>query len=211
MTSVIAPKEVVAPKIVGKAIYLELEIDPEASEEVQRKASWYASEKPTKQLIFFPAWTDDEGVAHRSRVMSREISSSSPRAQWTFSGGISPMTELVEDNSSSYYAGRYYDYKFYSKQEVALMAEADVAESTLRHADIMLKTFMGVTYYEYPEGKEPEVKGAQGWTIRSDKPLAVEVTDEDMKLIGNSSTPQAVIRRINKLRTAIDSFPEKLG
>tara|TARA_B110000503_G_scaffold88259_1_gene133821 strand:- start:6501 stop:7160 length:660 start_codon:yes stop_codon:yes gene_type:complete len=219
MTTVIAPKEAVAPKIVGKAIYLELEIDPEVPEDIQKRASWQRAYNPTKQVILFPAWTDDYGKTHRSRFMEREVSSTTPRAQWDFSPPITPVSELVTDeNAETYYSGRYFDYKVYTKDELVIMPESDIVEATFRNADLMLKKMMITTYYEWE--KDPEtgdrvgdatMKASQAWRIRSDKPLAVEVTDEDMKLLGNSKTPQAVIRRVAKLRSSIDSFPEKLS
>jgi len=51
----------------------------------------------------------------------------------------------------------------------------------------------------------------QGWIVRENKTVVVEVTTDDLQIVRDSKTPQAVIRRINKVRNSLDNFPEKLA
>jgi hypothetical protein len=149
--------------------------------------------------------------------MSREISEQTPRSQWSFGVGISPIGELKDDpENSTYYSQKYYDYDNLKSDEIALMSEEDVIKATIKNANLIIRREMIATKWERtpsPTGElsDPISVAYQGWVVREDKPLAIEVTDEDMKLVRHSTTPQAVIRRINKVRATIDNFPEKLG
>lgn len=213
MTSVVTPKEVLPAKIVGKAIYLELHPNPALDEDTRKSVSWNLN--TTRQLIIFPAWTDDSGKTHNARYMSRDISSVSPRSQWGFNSGIVPIGELKADEDS-YYADRYYTYDNLKADQLALMSDEDKVRATLSNITLVLQREFSATKWERipdPTTGEstPVTKAFQGWAVRENKPLAIEVTDEDMKLVATSTTPQAVIRRINKVRATIDNFPEKLG
>jgi hypothetical protein len=65
---------------------------------------------------------------------------------------------------------------------------------------------------EVDENGNSIYRGVLAWAVRDNKPIAVELTDEDYRdLIHNRKTPQAVIRRINKVRGTLDKFPDKLA
>jgi hypothetical protein len=65
--------------------------------------------------------------------------------------------------------------------------------------------------YEGEGDERVEVVG-QGWVVRDDKPFSVEITDQDIREVYKEwKTPQAVIRRINKVRGTLDKFPESLA
>ena len=100
----------------------------------------------------------------------------------------------------------------YSNAEWDALTSREQFEARKRAIAIMLKNVMIDTYYSEPdtEGNRTTLAG-QGWIVREGKPIAVEITDQDMtELHSDSKTPQAVIRRINKVRTTLDKFPTKL-
>jgi hypothetical protein len=73
------------------------------------------------------------------------------------------------------------------------------------------RELLGTAYGEVIKD-EPESSVVQAWVVRDDTPLAVEITNEDMALLHDESkTPQAVIRRINKVRESVLTFPNKLA
>lgn len=220
MTSVTAPKEVLPPKLMGKAIYLELEIDPTLPEQLQRKADWDYENKPTRQVIIFPSWTDDSGKTHGVRAISRDVSVRRPRAQWDWTQPLRPLRKKPEGESTSYYAETYDEFDAIPKEEQALMPKEDLGKAYELAGDIFLKRIVMETSYKYPVNPETGEEDREqerfqfaypAWRIRENKPFAVEVTDEDLRQVLNTTTPQAVIRRINKVRSSLDNFPEKLG
>lgn len=220
MTSVTAPKEVLPPKLMGKAIYLELVIDPTLSHDLQRRADWDYENKPTRQVIIFPSWTDDTGKTHGVRIMSRDVSVRRPRAQWDWSSPIRPIRPKPEPETPSYYSEEYVDFETISKEDQKLMPKEDLDKAYQLAGDVALRRLIVDTSYKYPTdpetGKDDLSKDRvqfafPAWIVREGKPLAVEVTDEDLRQVLNTTTPQAVIRRINKVRSSLDNFPEKLG
>lgn len=50
----------------------------------------------------------------------------------------------------------------------------------------------------------------QAWVVREQKPIVVETTTQDLEELEDYKTPQAVIRRINKVRDSIATYPKKL-
>lgn len=219
MTSVIAPKEVLPPKLAGKAIYLELEVNPTLSESEKRKVSWEWDKKPTKQVVIFPSWLDDSGTKHSAVVMHRVVSEATPRAQWGWSERIRP-SKATSAETTSYFHEAYFDYQFVPKSDQGIMPEGDLLSAIALTAEIVLKKLVVDTTYRYPidpETGEPNKEAEReqyafvGWVVREDKPLAVELTDEDLNQVIHQTTPQAVVRRINKVRSAIAGFPTKLA
>lgn len=195
------------PKIVGNALYLELVGDntlPEA--QLRTMLGW--QHKGTKQVLMFPEYQDDMGKTHSAVIMTRVITENSPRAQWdmTYMARNRPKPQLSDNDS--YYA----NYPEYSNAEWDALTSREQFEARKRAIAIMLKNVMLDTYYSEPdaEGNRTTLAG-QGWIVREGKPIAVEITDQDMtELHSDSKTPQAVIRRINKVRTTLDKFPAKL-
>ncbi len=207
MTSVVAP----APKIVGKALYLELVANPDLTSDEQRSLIGWQS-KGTKQVLIFPEYQDDLGVIHEAVVMSRVVSEHTPRSQWdrTYLRYPKPMAEQLQDEGSGY-SNDYYSIKNYTTDEWKELPIKAKAESKKLALEIYLRNELVGTTYE-GEGENRISIAKQGWVIRDSKPFSVELTDEDYDdLNRKSKTPQAVVRRINKVRESISSFPAKLG
>lgn len=204
MTSVVAPA---TPKIVGKALYLELVANPALSEEEQRKVLGWQS-KGTRQLILFPEYQDDTGRTYGAVVMERIVSEHSPRSQWDMSFIDSYRVKEADLTKSDSYV----DYPNYSRDEWNSLSEREKFDSRKRAISILLKNLTVNVFHEKAESGEYTYGAKQGWTVRDDKPISVEVTDQDMNdLHLHRKTPQAVIRRINKVRDTLDKFPKSLA
>lgn len=201
---------VVAPKIVGKALYLELVADPSLSSDKARSLlGWQHT--GVKQLVIFPQYQDDTGKVYSPFVLSRVVSSYSPKAQWDSNYVDECVKKLELDSKSAEAHPNYVEFSEYTKAEWDLITEREKYESRKLALELTLKRHLIDTTYE-GEGDERKVVAEQGWVVRNSKPIAVEVTDEDYKeLIQYRKTPQAVIRRINKVRSMTPDFPEKLA
>jgi hypothetical protein len=199
----------VATKIVGKAVYLELVPNPALSEDERLSACGWYGKNGTKQLIIFPEYLDESGKTLSSIIMTRIISEHSPRAQWEIHNARSlpkPLDSVEADSGNASYA----TLATYSKDEWAELSEIGRQASKKLSLDIELRNQMNGAYYS-GEAESRVVVSSQAWVIRDSKALAVEVTNEDMEMLHNESkTPQAVIRRVNKIRESVASFPTKL-
>jgi hypothetical protein len=197
------------PKIVGKALYLELIADPSLDSEKARSILGWYGDKATKQIIVFPQYQDDTGKVFEAVVMSRTISEYSPRAQWD-STYLDRALAKAKDLESTNHMG-YTDYPNYSRTEWDSVTEREKYEARKRSLELILRRELLGTTYE-GEGDERKSVAKQGWVVRDDKPFSVEVTDQDLlELHRDWKTPQAVIRRINKVRDSLDKFPKKLA
>jgi hypothetical protein len=197
-----------APKIVSKALYLELVADTanHAEDELRSLLGW--QHKGTKQIIVFPEYQDDTGKIWGAVVMSRLISENSPKAQWDFT-----YTDRLRPKESKETDSYYVDFPSYSNAEWEALTEREKFDSRKRGLQIVLKNETIGTTYGLPDetGNRPTI-AKQGWTVRDSKPITVELTDEDLnELHLKMKTPQAVIRRINKVRDSLDKFPAKLA
>jgi hypothetical protein len=197
------------PKLVGKALYLELVADPNLdSDQVRSVLGWYG-DSAVKQVIVFPQYQDDTGKVYESVIMSRVVSSYSPRAQWDTTYLERNLVKEREAEPTIY--NDYADYKNYGKAEWDELTEREKSDSRKRSLEVVLRREIIGTTYE-GEGDERKVVAKQGWVVRDDKPFSVEVTDQDLLDIHRDwKTPQAVIRRINKVRDSLDKFPKKLA
>ena len=201
------------PKIVGKALDLELVADPTLTEDERR--SLLGWQNGTKQVIVFPQYQDDTGTIHEPIIMNRIVSSYSPRSQWethNLDRCVKPMTEeeiRASDSETSYYKS-YANFQYYTSAEWAVLTEREKYESRKFTLNMALRNHTIDTTYA-GEGDERRIVAKQGWLVREGKPISVEITDQDMSDILGHKTPQAVIRRINKVRGTLDKFPEKLG
>ena len=198
----------VAPKIVSKALYLELVADTDnyPEDELRQLLGWQY--KGTKQVILFPEYQDDTGKIWGAVVMERLISEHSPKAQWDFT-----YTDRLRPKEAKETDSYYVDFPSYSNAEWEALTEREKFDSRKRALQIVLKNTTISTTYGLPdsEGNRPTV-AKQGWKVREGKPIAVELTDEDLNdLHLKTKTPQAVIRRINKVRESLDKFPAKLA
>lgn len=198
----------VAPKIVGKALYLELVGDSTIEKDELRSLLGWQYEG-TKQILIFPEYQDDTGKVWGAVVMSRLVSSYSPKAQWDFTY-LDRVRPKVSENTRD---DHYVSYPTYSNAEWATATEREKFESRKRGLEVVLRNAtISTTYGERDsEGNRPTI-AKQGWIVRDNKPISVEVTDQDFnELHLKSKTPQAVIRRINKVRESLDKFPAKLA
>lgn len=198
---------VTAPKIAGKALYLELVADPSLDSDKARSILGWYGENAVKQVIVFPQYQDDTGKVYEAVVMSRVVSSYSPRAQWDT---IHLTRNLVKSRDES---GRtdYAEFKNYSASDWDELTEREKYESRKRSLEVVLRREIVGTIYE-GEGDERKLVAKQGWVVRDNKPFSVEITDQDLdELHRDWKTPQAVIRRINKVRDSLDKFPKKLA
>jgi hypothetical protein len=199
----------VAPKIVGKALYLEMIGDPNMDEDTRRKILGW-QHNGTKQLIIFPEYQDDTGKVWGAVVMSRVITTTSPRAQWE-STYVDRYRVKPTDNSTSDYG--YVSYQSHTKAEWDSLTEREKFDSRKLAMNLLLKNnLISTTYGEPDETGARQTIAKQAWAVRDSKPISVEITDSDMdELHRHTRTPQAVIRRINKVRDTLDKFPEKLA
>ena len=200
------------PKIVSKALYLEFVADPTMDSDKVRSLMGWWGEKGVRQVIIFPQYQDDTGKIFEPAVMVRVVSPHSPKAQWDRyhledRGRLKPA---VEGDPDSYHAD-YVEYATYSKAEWDELTDRERHDSRMRSLDLILRSQILDTRYE-GSGDERVEFTEQGWVVREGKPFSVEVTDQDLIEVHKDwKTPQAVIRRINKVRGTLDKFPEKLA
>lgn len=210
MTSVIVSAPTSAPKIVGKALYLELVGDSTIPEDELRKLLGWQY-KGTKQVIMFPEYQDDTGKIHGAVIMSRMVSEYSPKAQWDFSV-VDRFRPKANAEKVEGYGGDYVSFQTYNNTEWGEATDKEKFDSRKLALEVYLRNQMISTTYSEPDSEGNRTTIAkQGWVVRESKPIAVEITDQDMTdLHLKSKTPQAVIRRINKVRETLDKFPTKL-
>ena len=203
------------PKLKGQALYLELVPEESLTEDEKRRLVGWRGTNAVKQVIIFPPSVDDTGREQRGTILTRLVSPSSPRSQWDWGNTTTHKVASIdlEDENS------YTMVKRYSKEEWDLLPEATKISSHKMAVELLLRNELLFTDYlrdsegEYVRDSEGAVTTIvkQGWTIRGGKPIAVETTDEDYAdLHDKSKTPQAVIRRINKVRDSLADFPAKL-
>jgi hypothetical protein len=200
------------PKIVSKALYLEFVADPTMDSDKVRSLLGWHSDKGVKQVIIFPQYQDDTGKTFESAIMVRVVSPHSPKAQWDryYLEDRGRLKPAVEGDPDSYHKD-YVDYKTYTRSEWDELTDRERHESRMRSLDIILRSQILDTRYEGSGDERVEVT-EQGWVVREGKPFSVEVTDQDLIEVHKDwKTPQAVIRRINKVRGTLDKFPEKLA
>jgi len=198
---------VATPKIVGKALYLELvpNLTDYSEDEARKLLGWQFG--GTKQVIMFPQYQDDSGKLHEAVVMVRTVSSYQPKAQWDFT--FLSGSRLGEADLSR--ADDYVNYPHLNHADWAGLSEKEKHDSRSRALALLIKNQTISTRSEYV-GDERVFTAGQAWEVREGKPIAVEITDQDMSdLHDHRKTPQAVIRRINKVRDTLDKFPAKLA
>lgn len=200
-------------KIVGNALYLELVANPELSEDEQKEyLGWHRS--GVRQIIILPSAKIYDRLTSPV-IMERIVSEYSRKAQWAFVGGerLKPMTdkELEKAIESAIESGgvSYLALQSYTTTEWDALSDSAKKESYAFAIKLKLEEYLKATKYNW-ESDEQVSKTAQAWQVREGKPIVVEVTEDDLKIATSYSTPQAVIRRINKVRGTLDKFPEKL-
>ena len=197
------------PKIVGKALYLELVPDSSLPEDDLRGLlGWQYN--GVRQVILFPEYQDDTGKTYGAVIMVRTLTTYSPKAQWDFTYAETMRVKegIVGEED---YNKHYVDFPYYSREEWAELSEREKFEARKRAVGLALKNQLVSTCYATDENGERISVAKQGYVVREGKPISVEVTDQDLNDIHNHrKTPQAVIRRINKVRDTLDKFPAKL-
>jgi hypothetical protein len=196
-------------KIVGNALYLELVANPALSEDDQKKFLGWQS-NGVKQIIVFPSVERDEGKPTKPVIMTRIVTAHSPRAQWdwTFPNARlkpTPMDEIVARSEGH----SYLQFDQYSTDEWDALTNTSKSLSLIYELNLLIDQELLCRSYEWADDKRV-VSATQGWQVRDSKPIAVEFTSDDHDQALNRITPQAVIRRINKVRATLDKFPEKL-
>jgi hypothetical protein len=205
----ISPIVVATPspaKIVGKALYLELVIDPSIDEDkipVWRK-------KAVKQVIIMPEHLDEVGITQPTQIWERTISPYSPRQQWDNSKMdksrlVKEATKEAMEACESYH----FQYPTYDADELKVMSAKQRHEATIYTLKEKLKGVFLDTKVETDENGNAYSVATQTWVIRDSKPLAIEITNEELETARSYTTPQSVIRRIQKARVSA-GFPEKL-
>lgn len=201
------------PKIIGNALYLELVPNKDLSKEQQDAIlGWRKS--GVKQIILFPEYQDDTGRTQEAVMMSRDVSALSPRSQWDITRARSFPKPIAPDKLAEAYADTssysWVNYDDYKKDEWAELSEKSKAEAKALWLDLQMRNALFSSGYVRNESGERVEFVGQAWVVRDSKPVAVEITDEDLRLVNDYKTPQAVIRRINKVRESLDTFPDKL-
>ena len=199
-------------KIVGNALYLELVANPELSEEDKKDyLGWQKT--GVRQIIILPsAEIDDKIVA--PVIMERIVGEYSRKAQWDFTSTgrerLKPMTDKeLEEALEGAGQMSYLSIPKYDNTEWEALSNSAKKESYAFTIKLKLEEYLKGISYEW-QGDERVSKSAQVWQVREGKPIVVEVTEDDLKMATGYTTPQAVIRRINKVRGTLDKFPEKL-
>jgi hypothetical protein len=205
---------VVAPKIVGKALYLELVGDKatHGEEGLRKLLGWQA--KAVKQVILFPEYQDDTGKVWGAVIMERTVSEYRPKAQWDTTYIDRQRVKPYISAEPSGHMKDYVTHGRYSNAEWESLTQREVFDSRKTALGVLLKNMTIQTTWSEPEneGDERKLVATQVYKVREDKPISVEITDQDMSdlhMVGK--TPQAVIRRINKVRGTLDKFPAKLA
>lgn len=178
-------------KVIGKALYLELVVKEE--------------ENSTTQVIVFPQYLDHTGTLYESVVLSRQVSQYTPKRQWhkTINRTRVKPDEVM---SEGWYA------ETYTKEEWDKLTGREQYESRKVALDITLRNLLLHTRRSYdPKTSDYKAEVIQLLTLRDKKPFSVEITEQDLiELNHQHKTPQAVIRRINKVRESLDEYPEAL-
>jgi hypothetical protein len=201
---------VLSPRIAGKALYLELVANPDLSaDEAKDFLGWQTG--ATRQVILFPEYADSLGNYKPAVAMVRTVSTYQPKAQWDFTyltNNPKPKAEWVTDLEG--YHSDYYKIPTYSGSEWSELPEVARIASRALAVELWLKNQVVTTGWAGEPDERVRV-AKQAWVVRESKPIAVEITDEDLESLDSRKTPQAVIRRINKVRDTLDKFPKKLA
>lgn len=203
------------PALKGQALYLELVPEESLTEEEQRRLVGWRGTNAVKQVIVFPPSVDDTGREQRGTILTRMVSPHSPRSQWEWNNTTTQKISGIDLEDENNYS----IVKRYSQEDWDLLPEATKISSHKLAVEVMLRSELMFTDYlrdsegQYVRDENGNVTSIvkQGWVIRGGKPIAVETTDEDYAdLHDKSKTPQAVIRRINKVRDSLADYPAKL-
>ncbi len=195
-----------SPTIVGKALYLELVNNPDAPE--GSIGMWHKD--AVKQVIIMPQHLDEVGIAQPVQIWDRVLSKHSPRSQWDANRfGSGRLVKKLDESKLEAETGYHISYSSYSSDEIASLSPVDKHNATIYTITEKMKGYLLDTYSVKDENGESTMVATQTWVVRDSKPLAIELTNEELDLARSGKTPQAVIRRIQKARLSA-GFPEKI-
>lgn len=212
-------------EVVGKAIYLEL-VEPE-----KYKSTW----EDVRQIIILPSYTADSGEDYSALIMDRGVNELSPKAQWEFSrysmgvgttddvltnpehhtvmdnalatDRIVPNFQYSPDSTNKWNVPSDAPISFEAREAMWLgMTNDERNKSRARAMELSLRNHLLALRSDEDSNEYTEAR----WIPRDEvSPMIVEVTNDDMELAIQRKTPQALIRRIQKLRVA-KGLPEKV-
>lgn len=196
MTTLTPAPTKILPEVIGKAIYLELSpiLDSEGNCPV-----WQGADS-IQQVIITPNGTDSTGKAVKGVIYNRVISKSYPRSQWdsSFLEPLQNEADLIKHFEALSKSGSHYVSSPKIEDFEALPDEIK-RDLYANGISARLKAMVTRSYTRYnEETKDYDTTTTEIWSVS--KKFAVEVTDEDLTAIGLWKTPQAIIRRINKVR-----------
>ncbi len=192
------------PEVVGKALYLELK---PILDEAGNAFGFWGNKDSVKQLIIMPQGLTPEGRKVRPSVWDRIVSPTYPRSQWSsVNVSVAPSRADFLARGEENYNGKKLEVPHESEldampEEVVRQMLTNFTEQVI-HREVM---YSGAKYD--PEQDKHINFTKQNWEIV--RQFAVEVTDKDLSDVLAHKTPQAVIRRINKVRVSL-GLPEKL-
>jgi hypothetical protein len=184
----------ILPEVVGKALYIEMTpvLDSEG------KCSVWQGADSIYQFIVTPNGVTPEGKVVPAKVLDRIISPRSPRSQWD-STHIEPVaheSELIKDYENSNKPSYYSTPKIEDFDTLPIEVQRDLIANGIAQVLKRNATYIRKEYNESTKSYDTSL--SERWVIS--KKFAVEVTDEDLRQIYAWKTPQAIIRRINKVR-----------
>lgn len=195
MTILTSAPTKVLPEVVGKAIYLELSpiLDPEGKPRV-----WQGADS-ILQVIITPNGTDSTGKQVKSVMYDRIISKTYPRSQWdsTMVMPLQSEAELIRHFETQSSKNVYLSPP--KVEDFEALTDEIKRDLYTNGISARLRNLVTRSYNKFNEAtQEYETETLEIWSVS--KKFAVEVTDEDLVAVGSWKTPQAVIRRINKVR-----------
>ena len=162
-----------------------------------------------KQVIILPQTLDAVGIPQPVQIWDRVVSTHSPRSQWDNNTIRSFVKEITPEHLEKHKDSYHLPLETYSSDELLALTDPEKVEIGIRTLNFRVKQLLVDNYnVRTPEG-EYTTHATQTWIIRDSKPLAVEITDEEIELARSGTTPQSIIRRIQKARVSA-GFPEKL-
>jgi hypothetical protein len=194
MTTITSAAAKILPEVVGKALYIEMTpvLDSEG------KASIWQGADSIFQFIVTPNGVTPEGKAVPIRIFERIVSPRSPRSQWDSAQAepINHDSDLIRDYENGGKVNYYSTPKIEDFDKLPAEVQRDLLANGI--AQVLKRSATNIRRSYNEETKEYEASVTERWKIS--QKFAVEATDEDLKQIYDWKTPQAIIRRINKVR-----------
>ncbi len=192
------------PEVVGKALYIELK---PVVDESGKGVGFWGHKDSVKQLIIMPKGLTPEGKKVKPSIWDRVVSKNYPRSQWSsVSVSVAPTRAEFIARGEENWGGKKLEVP--SESELDAMPDEVVGQMLTNFAEQIIHREVMYSGMRYNEELDKHVDfTAQAWEIV--RQFAVEVTDKDLADVLAHKTPQAVIRRINKVRVSL-GLPEKL-